>query len=79
MKIAIDYISKQAIAEYCHVNISPRRYYLHNKIGGSGWSIYGEIKPVEQESPNWKVQATYWYLDVDSEHQATIIRLKYGV
>lgn len=79
MIIDIDSTTKQAIAEYCHTNISPRRYYLHNQIGGTGWRIYGELKPVEQESPNWKVQATYWYVDVDCEQQAIMIRLKYGV
>lgn len=25
--------------EYCSKNIGPRRYWLHNKLGGEGWSI----------------------------------------
>jgi len=76
MIINIDSTTKQAIAEYCHANISPRRYYLHNKIGGKGWAISGELV---SESLNRKRRHTEWRLDVEDEHQAVIIRLKYGV
>lgn len=33
-------VSKTSTAEaWCLKHIGPRRYYLHNKIGGEGWRI----------------------------------------
>jgi hypothetical protein len=30
---------RERIAEYCSRTISPKRYYLHNSIGGVGWTV----------------------------------------
>lgn len=30
------------VIRWCCANIGPRTYYLHNKIGGEGWTIYLE-------------------------------------
>jgi hypothetical protein len=65
------------LAEYCHTNISPRRYYLHNQVGGEGWRIYSLVEPVNPDG-NWKIKMTKWYVDVDCEQQAILIRLRYG-
>ena len=32
-------IPVQHVVEYLAENISPRKYWLHNKIGGVGWSV----------------------------------------
>jgi hypothetical protein len=37
----------RAIADYCHKNISPRRYYLHNSIGGQNWQLSQNTLEVE--------------------------------
>ena len=68
---------RKAIADYCDTNISPRRYYLHNRIGGEGWSIYSRVEPINPKA-TWKVQHTKWYMEVDCEQQAILIRLRYG-
>lgn len=74
--VDIDPAVKQQIAEYCHANISPRRYYIHTAIGGKGWRLYSEyIKAAD----NWKRQHIEWRLEVEDEQQAIIIKLKYGV
>ena len=62
--IPINYNARYAIEEYCKVNIGPRKYYLHNKVGGIGWSI--------------NVSSTVWLLECDEKH-AVVIALKYGV
>jgi hypothetical protein len=76
MIITIPAIDKKSIADYCHANISPRGYYLHDRIGGKGWSIYGELV---SQSLNRKRQHTKWQLEVEDDYQAVIIRLKWGV
>jgi len=65
------------LAEYCSRTISKRSYWLHNQVGGEGWRIYSELRPINTND-TWKRQMTYWYLDVDCEQQALLIRLKYG-
>ena len=70
-------VDRKAIADYCDANISPRRYYLHNKIGGEGWRIYSTLEPVNPQA-TWKVQHTKWYMEIDCEQQAILIRLRYG-
>jgi hypothetical protein len=65
------------IVDYCHTNIAPRSYHLHNRIGGKGWSVYQTYKPINPD--NWKRQHSVWCLDINDEHQATIIQLKYGI
>jgi hypothetical protein len=76
MIISIESTTRQAIAEYCHANISPRRYYLHDRIGGRGWAIY---KVSVEDKANWKRQHSEYRLEVDNDYQALIIRLKWGV
>jgi hypothetical protein len=31
--------STQRVAEECEKYIGPRKFYLHNRIGGEGWDI----------------------------------------
>ena len=31
--------SRQEVVDYCEENIGCRMYYLHNRIGGDGWSM----------------------------------------
>jgi len=69
------HIRKEDIANYCHSNISPRRYYLHDSIGGVGWRLYNEYI---KDASNWKRQHSEWRLEVDNEQYAILIRLKYG-
>jgi len=65
------------LAEYCSRTISRRMYWLHNQVGGVGWRIYSELRPIDPDD-TWKRQMTTWYLDVDCEYQALLIRLRYG-
>ena len=62
--LPIDSAQRTTIERYCHDNIAPRRYYLHNAVGGTGWMIH-------------QSQRKDWYLQVSEQH-AIIIRLKYG-
>ena len=68
--ITVSYFKRMEIAKYCHDNISPRRYYLHNAIGGTGWTL-------KHNSDIIKGEHTYT-LEAPSEH-ITIIALKYGI
>jgi hypothetical protein len=78
MDIAIPSTTNRVdLADYCSRMISKRSYWLHNQVGGEGWRIYSRVEPINSEG-NWKIQMTYWYLDVADEHQALLIRLKYG-
>lgn len=29
----------QQVAEHCEQHIGPRKFYLHNRIGGEGWDV----------------------------------------
>ena len=79
MNITIPHdVSRFDIADYCQINISPRRYYLPNQIGGTGWRIYSILAPINPDG-NWKRQMTTWHVDIDDDKQAMMIRLKYGV
>ena len=79
MNITIPHsVNRVDIADYCQTNISPRRYYLHNQIGGTGWRIYSILAPINPDG-NWKIQMTTWHVDIDDDKQAMMIRLKYGV
>jgi len=31
--------NRQEVQDYCEENIGCRMYYLHNRIGGDGWSM----------------------------------------
>jgi hypothetical protein len=64
------------IAEYCHANIGPRQYWLPNQIGGEKWRISSEVKPINPAG-NWKIQKTYWYLELSNEQDAVGYILKY--
>ena len=70
-----EHINKDTIARYCHSNISPRRYYLHDSIGGVGWRLYSEYR---KDADNWKRQHSEWRLDLYNEQHAIMLRLKYG-
>jgi hypothetical protein len=41
------------VVDYCTEHISPRRYYLHNQIGGLGWRVIRKDK--------------YWELEIHDE------------
>ena len=75
MKIIIPYKQVKNIRNYCSEYISPRRYWLHNNIGGQGWNIYQEYK---NKNNNTKIKESYWVLDIDNEYQGLIISLKYS-
>lgn len=45
------------IETYCSGNISPRRYYLHNALGGEGWRIFRKDG--------------YWNLEINNEKDIT--------
>lgn len=46
--IRINHSKRNAIADYCAKNISPRRYYLHNSVGGTGWQLSQNTLEVEE-------------------------------
>jgi len=37
--ITLSNSNQQAVQDYCEENIGCRMYYLHNLIGGDGWSM----------------------------------------
>ena len=47
--IRIKHNKRQAIADYCHKNVSPRRYYLHNSVGGTGWQLSQNTLEVDEQ------------------------------
>lgn len=52
--------------KWCIEHISPRQYYLHNRIGGDGWDIaYSE-------------QERCWKGTIDNEQMAFMYTLKFG-
>jgi hypothetical protein len=55
------------IIECCEKYISPRRYYLHNKVGGNGW----EVSHSSDLSNGFSAT-----LKVDNELMSTFIMLK---
>ena len=65
--IAIPYHLRREVAAYCSHAISPQRYYLHNAIGGIGWSVSFST----QNSKEWIVEA--------SDEHLIMLRLKLGV
>lgn len=71
-------VNRKELADYCNLNISPRRYWLHDSIGGVGWRIYSNSEP-EDPNVNWKIRISRWRIELEDEHQAILIRLKYGV
>lgn len=38
IEIEFEY-SMQRIAQECEKHIGPRKFYLHNRIGGEGWDV----------------------------------------
>jgi hypothetical protein len=55
------------VIECCERYISPRKYYLHNKVGGNGW----EVSHSSNLSDGFRAR-----LKVDDEQMATFIMLK---
>ena len=55
------------VIECCEKYISPRKYYLHNKVGGNGW----EVSPSSDSSDGFRAK-----LKVDDDQMATFIMLK---
>ena len=55
------------IIECCEQHISPRKYYLHDKVGGIGWEVSHSL----DLSNGFRAK-----LKVDNELMATFIMLK---
>ena len=55
------------VIECCEQYISPRKYYLHNKVGGNGWEVSASL----DLSNGFRAK-----LKVDDELMATFIMLK---
>ena len=55
------------VIECCEKYISPRKYFLHNKVGGNGWEV------THSSDLNKGFQAK---LKVDDELMATFIMIK---
>jgi hypothetical protein len=55
------------VIECCEQYISPRKYYLHNKVGGKGW----EVSACLNFNDGFRAK-----LKVDDESMATFIMLK---
>ena len=55
------------LIECCEQYISPRKYYLHNKVGGSGWEVSASL----DLSNGFRAK-----LKVDNARMATFIMLK---
>jgi hypothetical protein len=55
------------VIECCEKYISPRKYYLHNKVGGNGWEVSCSL----ELSNGFRAR-----LKVDDELMATFIMLK---
>lgn len=55
---------RERIAEYCSRTISPKRYYLHNSIGGVGWTV-------SLTTSGWTLTA--------SDELITLIALQYSI
>jgi len=55
------------VIECCERYISPRKYYLHNKVGGNGWEVSYSL----DLSDGFRAE-----LKVDDESMATFIALK---
>lgn len=53
------------VIECCERYISPRKYYLHNKVGGNGWEVSASL------DNGFRAK-----LKVDDELMATFIMLK---
>ena len=62
--VPIERHKRYDIEQYCVKNIAPRRYYLHNAVGGTGWMLH-------------QSQRNDWYIQCSEQH-AIIIKLKYG-
>lgn len=63
--IKLPHSKRQEVETYCVENIGIRMYYLHNKIGGDGWSI----------SKAWPDN---FNLDISDPHMELLISLKFG-
>ena len=55
------------IIECCEQNISPRQYWLHNRVGGHGWEVSHSL----DSTNGFRAK-----LKVDDELMATFIKLK---
>ena len=57
------------IHNWCHKNVSPRRYYFHNQFGGEGWEFkLTHIKGTE---------SIRWQLTFDDPKLETYVILKF--
>ena len=53
-----------AVEHWCSRIISPRSYYLHNKFGGRGWTMF-------RTGPAWTLR-------IDNDKQALLAVLKFS-
>ena len=68
--IPIRYSQRHAIEAYCIEHISPRKYLIHNQMGGEGWTIGHNPTFSLDLAGNWTIEC--------SEHHAIIIALRYS-
>jgi len=56
------------VIECCEKYISPRKYYLHNRVGGDGW----EISPSLDLTDGFHAK-----VKIDDDKMATFLMLKF--
>lgn len=55
--------TRNQILDWCEANVSPRTYWIHNKIGGAGWQFYKKSRHEQ------------WYLMFEDDETATVFKL----
>ena len=60
------------VAELCQLHIGPRKYYLHNKIGGDDW----EVIPHHQFFGNGNNREFCTQVKIKDPKMATFLKLK---
>jgi|LakMenEpi03Aug12_release.lakeMendotaPanAssembly.Ray.scaffolds.fasta_scaffold5027564_1 hypothetical protein len=61
--ISVPYSDLSIIDWWCRRNISPRKYYFHNRFGGEGWEV--------------KRTQGIWMLTTEDSKFETYLKLKY--
>jgi hypothetical protein len=63
MKLKVKSLS--SIEQWCEKHLGPRLYYIHDRRGGMVWRIK-------------KDPAGGWELEIDNDHQALLLILKFS-
>jgi len=67
IKLSNGLTSKQE--QWLMANVGPRLYYLHNRVGGTGWSSTRNFEP--------GMVGVYWTLTLEDEKLASYFLLKF--